>query len=319
MLEESPFAAGEIRLLDEDFVAGTLSEAAGEPTVIQGVDEDSFAGVRFAFFAGSASFAARHCEAAQRAGATVIDLSGGLANLPFAFRWIPSLDAVLPPPGKTGRPTDGRLVISPTTPAVVACSLAVCLQRFSPARLAFIFFQPVSERGEAGVEELESQTVKLLSFQPAGQEVFDTQVAFNLVDRYGAASAERLADARARIACEVRSYLDGRAPLPAIQLVQAPVFYSHAFSAYLEFGSASDSADLEAELGRAMESAGVKRVPAGDPQPSNVIAAGEDRPLIGAIERDPNVERAYWLWGAADNLRVAAANAARIAEKLLAS
>jgi len=38
-----------------------------------------------------------------------------------------------------------------------------------------IHFQPVSEAGRAGIEELEAQTGKLLSFQPFGQPIFDTQ------------------------------------------------------------------------------------------------------------------------------------------------
>src|SRR5438132_10072442 len=40
--------------------------------------------------------------------------------------------------------------------------------------------------------------------------LFRSQVAFNLLDRYGEASAERLADARSRIGCEVSGYLAGR-------------------------------------------------------------------------------------------------------------
>src|SRR5579862_26286 len=78
-LEESGFPAGEIRLLDEEFAAGTLTELGGEPAVIQTVDETSFDRMRFVFFAGTPQFAARHGAAAQRAGAAVIDLTGGLA------------------------------------------------------------------------------------------------------------------------------------------------------------------------------------------------------------------------------------------------
>src|SRR5580704_8351158 len=81
-MEESAFPVGEIRLLDEEFAAGTLTELAGEPAIIQPMDASSFDGARFVFFAGSAKFAARHEAAAVHAGATVIDLSGGLASLP---------------------------------------------------------------------------------------------------------------------------------------------------------------------------------------------------------------------------------------------
>ena len=69
LLEESSFPASEIRLLDEELVAGTLTEAGGEPAVIETVDEDSFERVRFAFFTGSPGFSARHGSEARRAGA----------------------------------------------------------------------------------------------------------------------------------------------------------------------------------------------------------------------------------------------------------
>ena len=79
-LEESHFPASDIRLLDEEFVAGTLTEAGGEPAVIETVTAESFERVRIAFFTGSAEFSRRHAEEAHQAGAVVIDLSGGLGR-----------------------------------------------------------------------------------------------------------------------------------------------------------------------------------------------------------------------------------------------
>ncbi len=314
LLEDGNFPAAEIRLLDEDIAVGALTEAGGEPAVIQAVDEESFERVRFAFFAGAPSFAARHWEEAERAGATVIDLSGGLAEVPSARRWIPALDSLLPPPAGAPAQGGGRLFLSPSAPAIAACSLTAALAGFSVERLALVFFQPVSERGPEGIEELESQTIKLLSFQPIAQEVFDAQVAFNLLDRFGEASAERLADARSSIAREIRGYLQSRAPVPAIQLIHAPVFYSHAFTAYVELGRQPEAEELR----RALEAAGVRLAGASDPAPSNVGVAGENYLVLGQMEADPNVARGGWFWGAADNLRLAAANAVSIAEKLLA-
>jgi len=41
--------------------------------------------------------------------------------------------------------------------------------------------------------------------------------------------------------------------------------------------------------------------------------------VLGRPTRDANVERGWWFWGAADNVRVAAGNAVSIAERLRAS
>jgi aspartate-semialdehyde dehydrogenase len=376
-IDESGFQVGEVRLLDEELAAGTLAEVAGEPVIVQPVDEASFERTRFVFFTGSPAFAAAHARSAQRAGATVIDMTGSLSAVPGARLWIPHLDAELAAPpsghadsqapiavpsgppsdkksGAAGSPAGSRgdgapsgvpsdkksgaitVCIAPSAAAIVACSLSVALKPFPLVRLAITFFAPVSDRGQPGVDELENQTVKLLSLQPMPQAVFDTQVAFTLLDRWGSGSAVSLSTIRATIASEVREYLAGRLSSPAIHLVHAPVFFGCAFSAYAEFaaparaatdGAPADGAptfDIAAEvsapqLAARLSAAGFTVAGEDDPPLSNVSVAGESQLFVTPPARDPSVENAYWLWGAVDNLRLASANALRIAERLLVS
>jgi aspartate-semialdehyde dehydrogenase len=202
---------------------------------------------------------------------------------------------------------------APSGPAIVACSLCAALAEARPKRVVMNFFSPASERDKAGVEELSEQTVKLLSLASIPQEVFDAQVAFNLLARWGPESAESFADVGAGIAREVRGYLAERVPMPAIQLIQAPVFYGHAFSMFAEFEKSLDEAALAGRLA----AAGFQVAGADEPGPSNVGAAGEAKATIGAAVRDGGVANGYWLWGAADNHRLPVANAIQIAEKIL--
>jgi aspartate-semialdehyde dehydrogenase len=315
-LEESNFPASEIRLLDEDVVAGTLTEAGGEPAVIETVSEDSFERVRFAFFTGSAGFSARHGMEASRSGAVVIDLSGGLGMEQGAKPWIPALDQVLPRPA--GKGADGAaqsIFLVPSTPAQVAISISAAFAPLGIEHLALTFLQPASERGPEAIEELENQVVNLLSFKPIPQIIFDAQAGFNMLSTYGPESTEKLADVRSKIVGEVGNYLAGRAPMPAIALVQAPVFHSHAFTAYAGFKSRPVLEDMVARL----QCAGLKITAANDEPPNNVNVAGEGRPVLGQPEPDPGIETGVWLWGAADNFRVPATTGVAIAEKLLAS
>src|SRR5689334_2906473 len=103
-LEEGGFPAGEIRLVDEELASGTLTEVGGEPAIVQSINESSFEGMRFVFFAGSPAFAAQHGPAADRAGASVIDMTGGLWAGARARPWIPRLDALIPPPSANTLP-----------------------------------------------------------------------------------------------------------------------------------------------------------------------------------------------------------------------
>ena len=316
VLEDRNFPASEIILLDQSVMAGTLTEAGGEPTFIRELAQDSFEGVRFAFFAGDTFDTERNWAAAQVAGATVIDLTGGIATSGRATMWIPSLGTILAP--RPGSGANGSALptpyYSPPTPVIVACTLAVALARFQPERIAAVFFPPVSEREQSGIEELESQTTNLLSFRPVSKAVFDEQVAFNLLSAYGEDSKPSMAYVRKGIVRDVNSYLAGRALVPAIQLVQAPVFYGYAFTAFAEFKAVLPPDEIEA----AFTSLGVKVDAAGEAGPTNVSIAGESEIHLGPMEADPSVPTAQWFWGVADNLRLAATNAVRIAEELIA-
>jgi aspartate-semialdehyde dehydrogenase len=326
ILEERNFPASDMVLLDEPAVAGTLTEAGGEPTFIRALDEESFEGARFAFFAGSQMDAEQNWKAAQRSGATVIDLTGTLAASGQSTSWIPALSTVLlPHPGShategaapgshaANRATSNSYS-SPGSGVIVACTVAAALSKLSPMRTVLLLFPPVSERDQAGVDELESQTANLLSFRPIAQPVFDAQVAFNLLAGYGEQCKPTLAELRAAIARDTSEYLAGRVAVPALQLVQAPVFYGYAVAAYAEFASPPHREQLEA----AFASLGAKVGVAGDPAPTNVSVAGENEIHIARVEPDPSVAGGVWIWGVADNLRLAAVNAVRIAEELVA-
>src|SRR5208282_1419344 len=226
VLEDRHFPASDIVLLDESAMAGTLAEAAGEPTFIRALDEDSFEKANFAFFAGTASDAEKNWLVAQRSGATVIDLTGALAASATAAApattWIPALASALPPRADAGLNGSRETAYSsPSAPVIVACTLAAGFAPFQPLRISVLLFPPVSEGDHAGVEELENQTAALLSFRETAQPVFDAQVAFNLLAPYGEGSKPSLADMRGAVARDVARCLAGRAPVPAIQLVQA--------------------------------------------------------------------------------------------------
>jgi aspartate-semialdehyde dehydrogenase len=315
VLEDRNFPVSDLVLLDTSLQPGTLTEAAGEPTFIWSLDNDSFDGVRFAFFAGSALDTNQNKAIAAAAGATVIDLTGALATSGDSTAWIPSLDAVLPlkaDSGSNGSAAANNFV-APSAPVIIACTLAAALGKFAPPRISILLFPPVSERDQLGIEDLENQTRNLLAFRDVGSSGFDAQVAFNLLPGYGDEAKPRLQDIRSDVSRDVALYLSGRAAVPAIQLLQAPVFYGYAFAAFAEFKSPEAPERLEA----ALANLGVKIGKAGDPAPSNVSVAGESEIHLSHIEADPNVADGVWLWGVADSLRLATTNAVRIAEELV--
>jgi aspartate-semialdehyde dehydrogenase len=307
LLEESRFAASDFRLLDEEVAAGLLTEAGGEAAVIQPVEEGSFNKARFVFFTGSADFSHANVTAARQAGAKVIDLSGALAGRPGTTAWFPGADALRSE--EFSKTAEAYAIPSAAATAVAALSLGL-----APAglrRLTMVCFQPVSESGRAGIEELETQTKQLLLFQSVGKPLFDTQVAFTLLDRFGAASSQKLDVVRERLRNEVRAALAGKAPVPAVQLLHAPVFYGTTFAASAELEPGVHAQNIS----QAAKRAGLSLLEAGE-GPGNVSAAGESVIQLSAPEADPAQPGTWWFWGAADNIRLPAANAVKLADKL---
>ena len=127
-------------------------------------------------------------------------------------------------------------------PAVVAhpaaIVLALVLLRVQKAakveRAVATVFEPASEHGQKGMDELHEQTVNLLSFQQLPKNIFDTQVAFNMVARYGAQSVPALATVQSRILKHYQRIAGREALLPSLLLVQAAIFHGHAFAVHIE-------------------------------------------------------------------------------------
>jgi aspartate-semialdehyde dehydrogenase len=307
LLEESRFAASDFRLLDEEIAAGMLTEAGGEPVVIQPVEEGSFNKARFVFFAGSPDFTRTNVIAARQAGAKIVDLSGALAGQPGTVTWFPGADTLR---GEEFSKTAETYAI-PSAAATAVTALCLGLASAGLRSLTAVCFQPVSESGRAGIEELESQTKQLLSFQNVGKPVFDTQVAFTVLDRFGSGSSQKLNVVRERVRNEVRAALVGKAPVPAVQVLHAPVFYGTTFAAAAEF-----EAGVKAQsIVQAAKRAGLAFLEPGE-GPGNVSAAGESAIQLAAPEADPAQPGTWWFWGAADNIRLPAANAVKLADKL---
>jgi aspartate-semialdehyde dehydrogenase len=306
LLEESRFAGWDFSLLDEEIAVGTLTEAAGEPAVILPVEEGSFTRAKFIFFTGSAAFTERNLPAAPHSGATIIDLSGTALNSP-GVRVFFALESA-------GHDADKSktLYVIPSAPGLTTAKILAALGPAGLSRLSLIFFRPVSEAGRHGIEELESQTTQLLSFQSAGQPVFDAQIAFNLLNRYGPASRENLQSVRARIRTEAGIAVGRNSVQPSIQVLHAPVFYGYTFAAIAEINS-QQSQDALVAICR--EAGFVLDADASAPL-GNLNASGDSAIHLALPESDPTQSNTWWLWGAADNLRLPASTAVKLAEKL---
>jgi aspartate-semialdehyde dehydrogenase len=168
------------------------------------------------------------------------------------------------------------------------------------------------------VEELQQQTISLLSFKNLPRAVFDTQSAFNLLVRYGEEAPAKLEESELRIERHLATLLalpgEGEdTPMPSLRVIQAPVFHGYSFSAWVEFENNPGTEAIESALvAGSIEVRGAEFEP-----PTNVGQAGQSGIAVGAIVPDRNDSDAVWFWIVADNLRLAAENAVAVAKEMV--
>jgi aspartate-semialdehyde dehydrogenase len=302
---------------DIDEAAGALTRVGDEPAVVGGLTATSLAGARAVFLAGSAESSRKALEfAADETETTIVDLTGAAEDRPDARLRAPLVEA-----SEDADEADYESAVQVIAhPAAIALALFLRrLHAIEAVRASVIqIFAPASEYGTEGVEELQGQTVSLLSFKKLPHAVFDTQLSFSMLAKYGEGAKVALEETELRIERHLASLLalpgagEG-VPMPSLRLIQAPVFHGYSFGAWVEFESDPNLETLESGLVTGSIEVRGSQFEA----PTNVGQAGQSGIAVGAISPDRNRPEACWFWLAADNLRLSAENGVAVARLLV--
>jgi aspartate-semialdehyde dehydrogenase len=290
--------------------AGVLTRVGDEPAVVGGLTAVSLSGADAVVLAGSAESSAKALHLlGDPPVSPVIDLTFAAEDLPGARLRAPMVETETP---------DGASIHVIAHPAAIAIALFLRrLHAVEAVRRAVIqVFAPASEQGAAGIEELQQQTVSLLSFKSMPRAVFDSQLGFNVLAKYGEEAPASLEQSEMRIERHLASLLaseeEEAVPMPSLRLLQVPVFHGYGFSAWVEFENAPEIENIEQSLG-----SGPVDVRGPDLEPPTIVGqAGQGGISVGAIAPDRNHFDAAWFWFVTDNLRLAADNALAVARQI---
>jgi aspartate-semialdehyde dehydrogenase len=313
ILDERNFPSTEIKLLDDDETLGQLEAVKDEVTFIQNIRAEQFEDVDFTFFASDSECTRSNWKQAQKYGSAIVDLSYALEDEPGALLRAPWVERQL---GQTFTPElqPGPAVIAHPA-AIVLALILVRVHTVIPIQRAVVtVFEPASEHGQRGMDELHQQTVNLLNFQQLPKKIFDAQVAFNMVARYGPESPSSLASVRDCIIKHYKRITAERAPLPSLLVLQAPIFHGHAFAMSLQF---RNPAEVD-QISGALAGEHVVLIKPSEDSPTNVSAAGQGDILV-SVTPDSSNPNCAWLWATSDNLRIAASTAVEAAEGIATS
>lgn len=288
--------------------AGKLTEQSGEPAFLAALERENLESARVIFLAGPPESVRKARMLAPRAH--LIDLSYVAEEMPNARLRAPMVE-----PAGYSAPAGSVHVIANAAAIAIALVLNRLAASHKVRRVLAHVFEPASERGATALEELQQQTVSLLSFKGQPKEIFDAQLAFNLLAQYGEEAPVALAESEMRIERHFASLLalSGGIPMPSLRLIQAPVFHGYSISLWAEFESNPGVTAIEQALAGDWVD-----VRGGGTEPPNVVGmAGQNGLAVGHVSTDHNNPQAAWLWIVADNFRLRAENALLLAQELL--
>jgi aspartate-semialdehyde dehydrogenase len=277
---------------------------------------DAFAGMDFAFFAGTegAKGASQTLgwEAVKR-GCVVIDNGDD-------FRMDPRVPLVVPeinPDALKGHP---GFISNPNCSTIIALMPLAPLHRAAKIkRIVASTYQAVSGTGAPAVRELEAQARAWAAGQPLTREVYPHQILFNVIPSVGSfkdASGETTEEVKMRK--ETHKILGDSSIRIGNTCVRVPVLNGHSIAINAEF-----ERPITPEQARELlkTAPGVKLVddPSKALYPMPINASGCYDVEVGRIRKDQSVDNGLVLWCSGDNIwKGAAQNAIQIAEALIA-
>ncbi|SEC32353.1 Asd/ArgC dimerization domain-containing protein [Terriglobus roseus] len=299
-IAESPLAAANTILLDTEEAGGTLEAIGDEAAFLQTLEPASLENLDVAIFADT-KMLREFGQTARAMGAAVVDVTGS------------GFDTTAPvrsPLVGDSKPLDleaNSVRVAHPVATMLALVLGLAAKAGALRNAAATVLQPASENGRAALDELQQQSINLLSFQAVPTEEFDAQVAFNLLPTLGEAARNPIAASEDRILRDLQA-LSADLPVPVLQLIQAPVFHGFGVSLFLEF----DQPLAPGVLLAAMASEYIDIT--GEEPPSNISSAGQGRVLLQLKPTADNTR--YALWMTADNLKLTARTAVACALEL---
>lgn len=314
ILEERDFPVGELYLLASSRSAGTRLQFKGQSIKVQDLATFDFSQTHIGLFSAGGSISAEFAPKAAAAGCVVIDNTSH-------FRRDENIPLVVPEVNGD-RIADYKATNIIANPNCSTIGMLVALKPIYDAvgisRINVATYQAVSGAGKSGVEELATQTAKLLNGQPIEQEVFPAQIGFNAIPHIGSFEDNGYTNEEMKMVWETKKIFADESIQVNPTCVRVPVFYGHSEAVHLE---TKTPISVEAIQELLKNAPGVElvdeRVPGGYPTAVGE-SAGQDPVYVGRIRKDISHPNGISLWLVSDNVRKGAAlNSIQIAEVLI--
>lgn len=313
ILEQRKFPLADLYALASERSAGQSIRSSGRQLVVQDVADFDFSKADIGLFSAGASVSEIYAPKAGAAGCVVVDNTSRFRNEADVPLVIPEVN-----PEAIAGYTTRNIIANPN------CSTIQMLVALNPIhravgieRINVATYQAVSGAGRGLVEDLASQTARLLNGMAVENPTTPKQIAFNVLPQIDTFEENGYTREEMKMVWETRKILGDAKIQVNPTAVRVPVFFGHSEAIHIE----TRDKITAGEARRLLEQApGVEVLdqpePGGYPTPVTEGADG-DEVFVGRIREDISHPRGLNLWVVADNVRKGAAlNSVQIAEFL---
>ena len=309
ILEERDFPVAELALLASERSEGKRVQFRGKSVKVQRLDTFDFSNTQIGLFSAGGDLSAEFAPKAASQGCVVIDNTSH-------FRYDEDIPLVVPEvnPHRVADFANRNIIANPNCSTIqMVVALKPIYDAVGISRINVATYQAVSGAGASGIQELASQTAKLLNAQPIEPGKMPAQIAFNAIPQIDVMQPNGYTREEMKMVWETQKILEDDGILVNPTCVRIPVFYGHCEAVHIE-----TRRPLEAESARALlaESPGIMVM--SELATPVEHGAGTDAVHVARIRTDISHNNGLNLWVVADNVRKGAAlNSVQIAEELL--
>ncbi|MFP4640386.1 MAG: aspartate-semialdehyde dehydrogenase [Guyparkeria sp.] len=314
ILAERNFPAGKVYALASERSAGKKVAYGDTFLTVEDLATFDFSKVQVGLFSPGASISKEYAPKAAAAGCVVVDNTS-------QFRYDDDIPLIVPE-------VNAHAIAGHTNRGIIAnpnCSTIQMLVALKPIhdavgieRINVATYQAVSGSGKEAIEELATQSARLLNGQDADAVVYPKQIAFNALPQIDVFQDNGYTKEEMKMVWETRKIFEDDAILVNPTAVRVPVFYGHSEAIHIE---TRDKITAEKAWELLKNAPGIEvlddRRDGGYPTAATE-GAGTDPVYVGRIREDISHDRGLNLWVVADNVRKGAAlNSVQIAECLV--
>ncbi|MCK5830016.1 MAG: aspartate-semialdehyde dehydrogenase [Methylococcales bacterium] len=314
ILEERDFPVGEVYALASSRSVGKRISFKGKNLVVTDLAEFDFSKVQIGLFSAGGSISKEFAPKAAKLGCVVIDNTS-------EFRYDDDIPLVIPEvnPEKIADYKTRGIIANPNCSTIqMLVALKPIYDAVGIERINVCTYQAVSGTGKQAIEEVVSQTAKLLNGKPITPEVYPKQIAFNVLPQIDVFMDNGYTKEEMKMVWETQKIFSDESIKVNPTAVRVPVFYGHSEAVHIE---TKEKINVNAVRELLENAPGVtvldEHVDGGYPT-AVTESSGNDDVFVGRVREDISYPKGINLWVVGDNVRKGAAlNSVQIAEELV--